>query len=154
MVNKKIKAIAKIERDAMNYYFVKMLYGIEDSKYYPDTVYTIEDSRLLDNLIGLSHKALEKIDIPSDYGFLTDFEMYVILYDINDKSCYTATWLGRPSKIIAGTTSQNNFIKINLLIKIISESIKEKDMGEFWVKYGDKLMTEEEFYEFQKELYI
>lgn len=151
MVNKKIKVIAKIERDAMNYLFIKMLYGIKDSQYEPDTVYTIEDSRLLDNLIELSHRTFEKFDsIPKDFGFSKDFEMSIILYDINNKCCCTAAWLGRPYTIIVGTTSQNYFKKINYLIKMISEVIKEKNMGEFWVQYGDKLMTEEEFYEFQK----
>lgn len=157
MDSKKIKVVAKIERDARNYFFVKMLYGIKDSKCDPDTVYIIEDSRLLDNLVELSHeifKNYEKFDIPKDFGFSKNFEMFVILYDINDKCCYTAAWLGRPSKIIVGTTSTNNFMEINYLIKMISEVIKEKDMGEFWVQYGDKLMTIEEFYEFQKKLRV
>lgn len=150
MVNKKIKVIAKIERDAQNLFFVKILYGFTDSKHEPDTVYTIEDSRLLDNLIGLSYMALENFPVSRDFGYS------IVIYDPETKDCYSGPWTDYkvPTKIIVGTDPRRYFDEINYLIQMLSKTIEENNMGELWVQYGDKLMTEEEFYEFQKELSI
>lgn len=68
MESKKIKVIAKIERDARNYFFVKMLYGIVGSDRALETVYEIEDSRLFDTLIGISNEALKFLGINNEVG--------------------------------------------------------------------------------------
>ena len=41
---------------------------------------------------------------------------------------------------------------IMYLIQMMSKTIEENNMGEFKVQYKDRIMTKEQFYEFQKEL--
>lgn len=151
MANKKIKAVAKIERDARNYFFVKMLYGIVGSNRGLETVYEIEDSRLFDTLIGMSNEALKFLGIRNEVG--NTIVIYYTKYGW--KSWYSNRGpdvdYTNPMKVIAGTAETNDLKEINYLISRLSKTIYQNNMGEFWVQYGDKLMTEEEFYEFQKE---
>lgn len=149
MVNKKIKAIAKIERDAQNNFFVKMLYGLTNSKYEPETVFQIEDIRLIDTLITLSNKAIEIFQI-------NNVGTKIVIYEPKTKHTYSGynTDYTIPSKIIVGTVSSNEFEDINYLVHMMSYTMKKHDMGELWIQYENKLMSEEEFYEFQKELSI
>lgn len=154
MDSKKIKVVAKIERDARNYFFVKMLYGITDSNSHLETVYQIEDTRLFDTLIGMSNEALKFLGTRNEVG-----NAIVIYYTKHGwKSWYANSGpdvdYENPMKVIAGTVGTNDLKEINYLINMISKTIKENNIGEFWVQYGDKLMTKEEFYEFQKELSI
>lgn len=151
MANKRIKAVAKIERDARNYLFVKMLYGILGSNI-EETVYQIEDSRLLDTLIGISNEALKFLGTRNEVG-----NAIVIYYTKKGwKSWYSNsgpdTDYTNPTKVIAGTVGTNELKEINYLIHRLSKTISRDDIGEFWVQYEDKLMTEEEFYELQKKL--
>ncbi len=152
MVNKKIKAIAKVERDAKNYFFVKMLYGFSDSSNEPLMVYGIEDEGLIDNLVALSYIALNMFPC----GGRRECGNTIIIYDIITKYRYDGYYTDytRPNNIIVGTTSMNNFEDINYLIRMISHTIEKEKMGEFFVQYKDKVMTEKEFYEFQDELSI
>ncbi len=154
MESKKIKAIAKIERDARNYFFVKMLYGIVDSNRELETVYQIEDTRLFDTLIGISNEALKFLGKRNEVG-----NAIVIYYTKHGwKSWYSDSGpdvdYTNPMKVITGTVGTNELKEINYLINMLSKTIKEDNMGEFWIQYGNKLMTKEEFYEFQKELSI
>lgn len=154
MENKKIKAIAKIERDAQNYFFVKMLYGIVGSNIEVETVYQIEDSRLFDTLIGMSNEALKFLGINSEVG-----NAIVIYYTRPGYKCWYSNSgpdadYTNPTKVIAGTVGTNDLKEINYLIGRVSKTIEENNMGEFWVQYGNKLMTKGEFYEFQKELSV
>lgn len=156
MANKKIKAVAKIKRDARNYFFVKMLYGIADSNESLETVYEIEDSRLFDTLIEISNEALKFLGKRNEIGDA------IIIYYTNHDSKYDRRywWSGNgsdvnyknPIKVVAGTIGTNDLKEINYLISRFSKTISQNNMGEFWVQYEDKLMTAEEFYEFQKEL--
>lgn len=155
MANKKIKAVAKIERDARNYFFVKMLYGIVGSNRELETVYEIEDTRLFDTLIGISNQALKFLGIRNEVG-----NAIVIYYTNHDSKTDRRYWYSNsgpdvdytnPTKVVAGTVGTNDSKVINYLIDRISKVISQDDMGEFWVQYGEKLMTKEEFYEFQKE---
>lgn len=155
MANKKIKAVAKIERDARNYFFVKMLYGIVGSNRGLETVYEIEDSRLFDTLIGISNEALKFLGIRNEVG-----NAIVIYYTNHDsKSDRRYWWSGNgpdvdytnPTKVIAGTVGTNDLTEINYLISKLSKTISQNNIGEFWVQYGQKLMTKDEFYEFQQE---
>lgn len=154
MANKKIKAVAKIERDARNYFFVKMLYGIVGSNRELETVYEIEDTRLFDTLIEISNEALKLLGIRNEVG-----NAIVIYYTNHDSKYDRRYWYSNsgyntdytnPTKVIAGTVGTNELIEINYLIHRLSKTISQNNMGEFWIQYGDKLMTEEEFYEFQK----
>lgn len=151
MANKKIKAIAKIERDAQNYFFVKMLYGYENEAE-PQTIYSIEDRELKENLIALSCMALKtfKIEYRREIGYT------IIIYDPETKYCYHGynTDYQMSAKIIVGTIPNNHFEDINYLIRMISYTIDKYNMGEFWIQYNDRIMNKEEFYEFQKELSI
>lgn len=153
MENKKIKVVAKIERDARNYFFVKMLYGIVGSNRELETVYEIEDSRLFDTLIEMSNNALKFLG-RNEVG-----NVIVIYYTRPGwKSWYSENGLDadytNPTKVIAGTLGTNDLNEINYLIGRISKVISVDDMGEFWIQYGEKLMTKEGFYDFQKELSI
>lgn len=154
MANKKIKAVAKIERDARNYLFMKMLYGIVGSDTALETVYEIEDSRLFDTLIDMSNEALKFLRIRNEV------ENAIVIYYTKHgwKSWYANSGpdvdYTNPMKVIAGTVGTNDTKEIKYLIHRISKVISQDDMGEFWVQYGDKLMTKEEFYEFQKGLSI
>lgn len=147
MVNKKIKAIAKIERNSRNLFFAKMLYGLTNSKYEPETAFQIEDSRLIDTLITLSNKAI---------GIFQIYGTKIVIYEPKTKRTYSGynTDYTIPSKIIVGTVPSSEFEGINYLIYMMSDTIKKHDMGELWIQYENKLMSEEEFYEFQKELSI
>ncbi len=151
MESKRIKAIAKIERDTRNYIFVKMLYGIAGSNI-EETVYQIEDTRLFDTLIGMSNEALKFLGTRNEVG-----NAIVIYYTREGwKSWYsnsgTDTDYTNPTKVIAGTVGTNELKEINYLIHRLSKTISQDDMGEFWVQYEEELMTEEEFYEFQNKL--
>lgn len=149
MINKKIKVIARIEKNAQNLFWVKMLYGFTDSKYEPDTVYNIEDNRLLDNLIGLSYMTLECFPNSKRIGYS------IIIYDPETTYYWHYNYrINYNNKIIIGTIPKDRFKEINYIIQMISKTIEENNMGEFWVQYEDKMMTAEEFYEFQKELLI
>lgn len=149
MVNKKIKAIARIERDAQNFFFVKMLYAFKNEGE-PQTVYGIDDSDLKDNLIAMSCMALETFQVHNNIGYS------VIIYNPKTQYCYHdyRADYKMSNKILVGTIPMNNFDEINYLIHMISETIEKNDMGEFYVQYKDKIMTEIEFYQFQKSLSI
>ena len=55
MSNQKIVAIAKLERDARNFFFVKMLYGYDISMIDNlKSVFEIDDTHLLMDLIDIS----------------------------------------------------------------------------------------------------
>lgn len=149
MVNKKMKVIAKIERDAQNFFFVKMLYGYENEGE-PKTIYEIEDSSLKDNAVVLSYRALDAFPVQNDLGHS------IIIYDPATKYCYHdyRTDYKMSIKILVGTIPRNNFDEINYLIHMLSKTIEGNNLREFCVQYKDKIMTEKEFYEFQKELSI
>lgn len=154
MESKKIKAIAKIKKDARNYFFVKMLYGIVGSDRVLETVYQIEDTRLFDTLIEMSNKALKYLGKRNEVGnaiviYYTKHGWKYWYSNSGPDADYT-----NPTKVIAGTVETNDLKEINYLIGRISKIIEEDNMGEFWVQYGDKLMSKEEFYEFQKELSV
>lgn len=149
MKSKKIKAIAKIERDAQNFFFVKMLYGYANEGE-TQTVYEIEDNILKDNLIALSYMAIDSFPIRSDFGYS------IIIYNPETKYCHHGrlTNYKIANKIIVGTVPENYFDEINYLIQMISKIIERNNLGEFYVQYKNKMMTAKEFYEFQKELSI
>lgn len=158
MENKRIKAVAKIERDARNYFFVKMLYGIVGSNIKVQTVYQIEDSRLFNTLIEMSNEALKFLGIRNEVG-----NTIVIYYTKHGSRSDRRYWYSNsgldadytnPTKVIAGTVGTNDLKEINYLISRLSKTISQNNMGEFWVQYGEELMSEEEFYEFQKELSV
>lgn len=150
MANKKLKVVAKIERDAQNFFFVKMLYGYTNSQEGVQTVYAIKDKELLEKLIYLSHSALIGASRVSEYGNT------IIIYDVPSKCCYNVyrTNYAADNKIIVGTTSRMIFSEINYLLHIVSKTIEKEEMGEFFVQYKDEVMTIEEFYEFQDKLRI
>lgn len=149
MENRKLKAIAKIERDAQNFFFVKMLYGYENEGE-PQTIYGIEDSSLKEDLISLSYMALKEFPICRDFGYS------IIIYNPENGYCYYDNWANyeMSSKIIVGTVPKNYFDEINYLIRMISKTMERNNIGECWIQYKDKMMKEEEFYEFQNELSI
>ena len=130
MTNKKIKAIAKVERDAQNFFFVKMLYGFENEGE-PKTIYEIHDSDLKDDLISLSYMALEFFPVRQNFGYS------IIIYDPETQYCYYDYWTDytRPTKILVGTTPKNYFEEINYLIQMISETIEKNNMGTFYFQY-------------------
>ena len=152
MVNKKIKAIAKIERDAQNYFFVKMLYGYSDSQNELQTAYEIEDEGLKDNLVALSYTALNAFE----YGKTIDGDKTIVICDSKTKYPYHGygTDYTAPDRIITGNIPLSQFKEINFLIRMISYIMKKEKLGEFWVQYEDKTMTSKEFMEFQKEISI
>lgn len=158
MESKKIRVVAKIETDARNYFFVKMLYGIADSARVLETVYQIEDTRLFDTLIGISNEALKFLGIRNKVG-----NAIVIYYTKDALKSNRMYWYSNsgpdvdytnPMKVIAGTVATNDWKEINYLISRISKTMEENNMGEFYVQYGNKLMSEEEFYEFQRKLSV
>lgn len=150
MVNKEIKVVAKIERDAQNFFFAKMLYGFKDSENELQTVYGIEDENLIDNIVALSYMAL------NTFGCGINVGSTIIIYDTKSQHRHSGyhTDYTAPNQIIVGTTPMPNFEDINYLIRMLSYMIKKEKMGDFSIRYKDKEMTVDEFYEFQKELSI
>lgn len=146
MENGKIRAIAKIERDAENYFFLKMLYG-DEADINLKTVYEIEDACLIAKLVEMSKNALRIFSIRS---FKT-----IVLYNPVNKWRFHGLDLGNEeNKILAGTISASDFDEINYLIHMISDVLKKKDMGSLVVSYEDKIMSEIEFHKFQESLSI
>lgn len=150
MVNKEITVVAKIERDAQNFFFAKMLYGFEDSENGLQTVYGIEDENLIDNIVALSYMALNTFKCGINVGST------IIIYDTKSQDRHSGyhTDYTAPDRIIVGTMPMPNFEDINYLIRMISYMIEKEKMGDFSIRYKDKEMTVDEFYEFQKELSI
>jgi len=147
---KRIEAIAKVERDAQNCFFVKMLYGYNISQEEPSTVYGIKDQKLLDDLANLSHTVLTR-DV-----FDIERQKEIIMYDLKREQCYYGSQANyeRKNRIIVGTTSRACFIEINYMLDRISQTLKENNGGEILVQYKDEVMTVEEFYQFQENLRI
>jgi len=150
MVNKKIKVVAKIERDAKNFFFVKMLYGFKENEDELQTVYAIEEEGLIDNIVGLSYLSLNNFKCGRDIGST------IIVYDKETEYCYSGYHIDytEPNRIIVGTEPMLHFADINYLIRMISYTIKKEKMGDFSIKYNDQEMTADEFYKFQNELSI
>ncbi len=149
MIHKKIKVIAKIENNTQNLFFINMLYSLIDSRYGPETVENIEDNRLLDNIIDLSYMTIKRF--PNHICFRNS----IIMYDSQNENYYYNGYKMDDrlyTKIIIGTSPKKNFGQINYLIQMMSKTIEENNMGEFKVQYKDRIMTKEQFYEFQKEL--
>lgn len=151
MANKKINAIAKIERDARNFFFVKMLYGYEN-EVDPQVIYSIENIEFKQSLSALSNKALKTFKIE----YYKEVGGSIIIYDYKDKYCYYGYNVDyqKPDTIIVGTMPHNYFGDINYLIYMISYTIDKYNLGDLWIECDGKKMTEKEFYEFQKELLI
>lgn len=150
MVNKKMKVIVKLERDAQNFFFVKVLYGFLDSKEDPKTVYAITDEGLKDNIIALSYMVLQS------FPFSRDFGITMVVLNPKNGYCYSGIWADykRSDNVIVGTTPITHFEEINCLVRFISKTIKENQLGDFYVQYNDKILKEEEFYDFQDKLSI
>ena len=152
MVNKSIKAIAKIERDARNYFFVKMLYGFSDTKNELKTIYEINDEGLMDNLVALSYTALNTFTC----GGRSDYGSEIVIYDVISKNRYYGYHIDyrEPNHIIVGTMAMPNFSHINYLIRMISFTMEKENIGEFFIQYKEEVMNCEEFYNYQKRLFI
>jgi len=153
MVNKKIKVIAKIERDAQNFFFVKMYYGFMDSEiihYKERTVYEIEDKEFIDNLIALSYAALSRFRCGRNIGST------IVVYNTKTRVRSNGPYANYtdPDQIIVGTVPMINFEEINYLVHMMSFVMEKEKLGEFFVQYKDKVMREDEFYEFQNKLSI
>ena len=147
-MKRKIKVIAKIERDAKNWFFVKILYGYADSEEKLKTVYKINHKELQQDLISLSYIVFKGISLGYD-------EKSIIFYDVVKRTNSQGydTYEG-PNKIVVGTNSNVEFSTINHLVHLLSYAIEKEKLGEFFVQYNDELMTEEAFYEFQRRLSI
>ncbi len=143
--------VAKIERDAQNLFFVKMLYGHRGDKEL-QTVYEIQEKRMIDNLKALACKVIEEYPVKREIGNT------IIMYNPEKKFCFHGPRADYriPTKIIAGTTPKASFDDINYLFQMIEKTIEKNMMGVFLVQYKDKnmRMTVDEFYEFEKELSI
>lgn len=149
MKNKKIKAIAKIERDAKNFFFVKILYGFEDSQTEPQTVFEMEDLELFESLIILFQKV--------HHNFICDRinANKIIVYSPETKYTYNASDKNNGGVyIFIGTESHVSWEYINYLARMLDYTMNKEKMGEFFVQYKDKIMKIKEFYEFQKNLSI
>ena len=150
MSNQKIVAIAKLERDARNFFFVKMLYGYDISMIDNlKSVFEIDDTHLLMDLIDISTLAL------SVYKCRETIGNTILLYNPDQKFCYTADNIYHDDefKIIVGTEAHNEFSDINYLVRMLSQTIHAYS-GTFAVQYKNKIMSEKEFYEFQGELSV
>lgn len=150
MKNKKIKAIAKIERDAKNFFFVKMLYGFEESQRKPQTIFEMKDVEVYDSLVILSRKALSNFQCCS--SFTGD---RIIVYNPEGKYSQPAFQsYAHNNPIIIGTEPSNSFRDINYLARMLDYTMNEEKIGEFFVQYKEQIMRIEAFYEFQKNLSI
>lgn len=148
MRNKELYVVARVERDAKNLFFVRMLYGFTHEKEALCSPATIDDSRMLDVLIGMTHSAL------SDFPCGNYCGSTIIVYNTNNGGYYHGSYSEYkvPDTIITGTKSADTLKDVNYLIRMISHTVTKNNMGEFCVEYEGKKMSAEEFYEFQKGL--
>lgn len=147
-MRRELYVVAQVERDAKNRFFARMLYGFTHEKGVLCSPATIDDSRMLDVLIGMTDSALS--DFPcGNYQGST-----IVVYNPNSDKYYNGSYAEykKPDKIITGTKSADKLKDVNYLIRMISHTVTEKKMGEFQVEYEGKKMSAEEFYEFQKGL--
>lgn len=150
MASREMKVAIKIERDAQNFFFAKVLYGFLDSKEELKTVYAINDEELLNNIISLSSMALK------NFPFSRTFGGTIIIRNTENKHCYFGKWATgtQSNNIITGTTSVVEFSEINCLIRIFSHIMKKEKMGEFCVQYNEKFLKEEEFLKLQEKMSV
>lgn len=139
---KEIIAVAQLEKDARNFFFIKMLYGYSKNELH--TVYEIEDEKLLEDLIEFSSNALK-------YENCIYCGDKIILFDTKKKYFKYSIKLYYDS-IIVGTLPDARWDEMNYLVRLISLAMKKGDRGKFFIQYKDKIMNEEEFYEAQDEL--
>ena len=151
MVNERMRVVVKIERDAQNFFFARMLYGFDNSENELQTIYSIKDENLIDNIIALSYMALNASKTEKNAE-----ESGIIVYNIESKCCFHGYYTDytAPNQIIVGTVPTKYFRDINDLIKILSKTLKKEKLGDISVMYKDQKMTEKEFFKFQRELSI
>lgn len=138
--------VAKIERDARNFFFVRMLYGHGANKKL-QTVYEIQEKKMRDNVIALACDAIEAYPVKRDTGDT------IIIYNTEEKICSYGpqTDYSIPTKMIAGTTPAPYFYDIKYLLQMIEKTMEKNMMGDFWVEYKEGLrMTVDELYELKK----
>jgi len=143
MVNRKIKVIASLEKDARNYFFVRMLYSYIDSEEQPKSVFEIEDEELKDILVKISDEALQFHDRFKPNSI-------IIYYPSKNKIEYgeNANYTEK-NKIIAGTIPKNHFEGVDYMLSVLTvvnlRSSNFKDFGEILVQYEGKTMIVEDF---------
>lgn len=148
MKNRELYAVAQVERDAKDRFFVRMLYGFTHENGVVCSPAAIDDSRKLDVLIGMTNSAV--LDFPcGNYHGNT-----IVVYHPNSDKYYEGSYAVYrvPNTIITGTDPADTLKDVNYVIQMISHTITKEKTGKFQVEYEGKKMSAEEFYEFQKGL--
>lgn len=147
----KIKVVARIERDARNFFFVRLLYSFTELPDNLRTAYEITDRELLAKIIKMSQIVLYEAKDSMILGNL------LVAYNVIEKRCTSNLYVARrvvPDIVIAGTSEQANFAEINYLLGLISNVMIRENLGEISVQHNGKNMSCNEFYNIQKNFYL